>query len=556
VDGPSVPKSRIASEYHRTAPGAKNLARFLDFPARHKVRYIFMMHRSFLAAALLLFFIPSELHGCTCSKQPPGKCPGLQSDDTVFLGTVTEISGVAPDASSAEAATAAANTNDANPGAAPQAVAPITRYHFHVEEKFAGPDSAEIDVFSGGDDADCGYYFKKGEQYIVFTQQETEGRLFAVVCSQTRPASEGRAILPQLRAMRNHDRVASVFGVLRRSDPPLLAPTDDPEDPIPHVKLKLRSKDDRFSASTGPDGVYSFYDVHAGEYVYTADLPARFEFSQKTLKGGLPPFKIPSGACYEYNVNALPTGKIRGSVLGPNGKSLKLASVELYRAERFDPAQPGLWGFQGSDGKFEFDHIGPGDYVLVFNRMNRLDPNSPFPRTFYPGEPEQSDAKFIKVKDGQQILNANIKLKEGYPTRTVKVQLKWEGGRPPGEVTVTATAEKGDNPAARKIGEALYEFTVLQSASYTFSAWEDLDPQRATQRRNQPSCTIPARLDSDVQKMNAIPDSANGNAAGSAADTPGGDAAGDATNSPADAVDSASHDSGAITLTFTNPPCN
>jgi len=500
-----------------------------------------MIRRPFLTAALLLLSSPCGLLACTCSKQPPGKCPGLQSDDVVFLGTVTEVAAVAPDAATAESAAAAANTNEANPGAAPQAIAPITRYHFHIDEKFAGPDSADIDVFSGGDDADCGYYFKKGQQYIVFTQQETEGRLFAVVCSQTRPASEGRALLPQLRSMRNHDRVASVFGVLRRADPPLLAPTDDPEDPIPHVRLKLRSKDDRFSASTGPDGVYSFYDVHAGEYVYTADLPARFEFSQKTLKGGLPPFKIPSGACYEYNVNALPTGKIRGSVLGPSGKPLKLASVELHRAERFDPAQPGLWGFQGPDGKFEFDHIGPGEYLLVFNRMNRLDPNSPFPRTFYPGEPEQSGAKSIKVKDGQQILNANIKLKDGYPTRIVRVQLKWADGRPPGEVTVTATAEKGDNPAARKIGEALYEFTLLQSASYTFSAWEDLDPQRLSQRHGQTTCTIPARIDSTTQKIEAT------NA--DVADTTGGDAAGDATKNPPD-------DKSAITLTFANPPCN
>jgi hypothetical protein len=498
-----------------------------------------MMQRSLLAAAILFFFVPSGLYACTCSKQPPGKCPGLQSDDTVFLGTVTEISAVAPDAT-AEAATAAANTTDANPGAAPQTVTPITRYHFHIDEKFAGPDTAYIDVFSGGDDADCGYYFKKGEQYIVFTQQETEGRLFAVVCSQTRPASEARAILPQLRAMRNHDRVASVFGVLRRADPPLLAPSDDPEDPISHVKLKLRSKDDRFSSSTGPDGVYSFYDVHAGEYVYTADLPARFEFSQKTLKGGLPPFRIPSGACYEYNVNALPTGKIHGSVLGPDGKSLIIASVELYRAERFDPAQPGLWGFQGADGKFEFDHIGPGEYLLVFNRMNRLDPNSPFPRSFYPGEPQQSEAKFIKVKDGQQVLNANIKLQDGYPTRKVKVQLKWEGGRPSGEVTVTAQAEKGDNPAAQKISDGLYEFTLLQSVNYTFSAWEDLDPQRAAQRHNQPTCTIPARIDSNIQKINAV---------GGASDNPADPAAGDASKSTAD-------DTGTITLTFTNPPCN
>jgi hypothetical protein len=548
ANGPSVSKGRIASECHHHA-SPKNLARILDFPARHKVRYPFMIRRPILAAALLLFFIPSSLWACTCSKQSPGKCPGLQSDDVVFLGTVTEVAAVAPDATTAESAAAAANTNEANPGVAPQTIAPITRYHFHIDEKFAGPDSPDIDVFSGGDDADCGYYFKKGQQYIVFTQQETEGRLFAVVCSQTRPASEGRALLPQLRSMRNHDRVASVFGVLRRSDPPLLAPTDDPEDPIPHIKLKLRSKDDRFSASTGPDGVYSFYDVHAGEYVYTADLPARFEFSQKTLKGGLPPFKIPSGACYEYNVNALPTGKIRGSILGPNGKSLKIASVELYRAERFDPAQPGLWGFQGPDGKFEFDHIGPGEYLLVFNRMNRLDPNSPFPRTFYPGEPEQSEAQIIKVKDGQQILNANIKLKDGYPTHTVKVQLKWEGGRPSGEVTVTATAEKGDNPAARKISEGVYEFTLLQSTSYTFSAWEDLDPQRLSQRHNQTTCTIPARIDSNTQKLNA--------ANSDVANTTAGDAPSDATNNAGNAAGGDTADApGVITLSFTNPPCN
>src|ERR1700734_2212635 len=104
-----------------------------------------MIQRALLILALAIF-IPSALWACTCSKEPPGKCPGLQSDDVVFLGTVTEIAAVAPDATSTEAATAAANTNEANPGAAPQAVAPITRYHFHIDEKFAGPNTADIDV--------------------------------------------------------------------------------------------------------------------------------------------------------------------------------------------------------------------------------------------------------------------------------------------------------------------------------------------------------------------------------------------------------------------------
>ena len=478
-----------------------------------------MIQRALLILALAIF-IPSALLACTCSKEPPGKCPGLQSDDVVFLGTVTDISAVAnplpaapvPTGENASADASAASAAAAATAAAAQAngSTPIIRYHFHINERFAGPDSPDVDVFSGGDDGDCGYNFKAGDQYIVFTQQETEGRLFATICNGTRRAADGRALLPQLRAMRNHDRVASVFGLLHRADPPLLAPSDDPDDPLPNIKLKLRSKDDRFATSTGPDGVYSFYDVHAGEYEYTANLPARFEFTQKTLKGGLPPFKIPNGACFEYNVSALPTGKIRGAVQGPDGKPLNLASVELYRADRYDDAKPGLWAFQGDNGKFEFDHIGPGEYILVFNRMNRQDPNSPFPRTFYPGVADASETKFIRMKDGEQLLNANIKLRDPYPTRKLKVALKWKDGRPLGEVTVKAEAAQGGNPAAKKIADGVYQFTLLESARYTFSAWEDLDPQHAApQRKGAATCPLPARIDSDSVTVDGADEAAS-----------------------------------------------
>jgi hypothetical protein len=459
-----------------------------------------MMRRLWLPLVLLatLGAIPS--FGCTCSKLPPGTCPGLQPDDVVFAGTVVAIEVVKTPAGTVTTDSSAAGAQDA-----PQeAATPIFRYRFRVNERFAGAGGETIEIYSGGDDGDCGYVFKLGEQYVVFTQQETEGRLFATICNGTRPFIEARALIPQLRAMRTHQRVASVFGVLRRADPPLLAPSDDPEDPLPNIKLKLRSKDDRFASSTGSDGVYTFYDVHAGEYSYTADLPARFEFSQKTLKGGLPPFRIPSGACYEYNVDALPTGKIKGAVLGPDGKPLKLASVELYRSDKYDNDKPGLWGFQGSAANgaketgFEFDHIGAGDYLLVFNRMDRKDPNTPFARTFYPGTAAQGDAVAIHLKDGQQLLNANIKLSDGYPTRKVKVALKWQDGRPPGDVTVMGKAEEGGggNPSAVKIGEGLYEFTILESAKYTFSAWEDLDPSRAAAlKKGNENCNLPARIE-------------------------------------------------------------
>jgi hypothetical protein len=420
-------------------------------------------------------------------------CPGLQKDDVVFLGTVTEIENVAP-AAAAPASAPSANDADGGPNGT---TTPTTRYHFRIDERFAGPDSAEIDVFSGGDDGDCGYRFQEGEQYIVFTQQEVDGRLFVTICNGTRRASEGRALLPQLRAMRSGNRVASVFGILRRSNPPFLAPADDPDDPLPSIALKLRSRDDRFATSTGPNGVYSFYDVHAGEYHLTAILPSRMELTQKTLPGALPQLRIPNGACYEFDVDALPTGHIRGSVLGPDGKPLGLASVELYRTGQYEPTRPGLWGFQGSKGVFDFDHVGPGEYILVFNRMNRTDPNSPFPRSFYPGTPDATEAEPIMLKDGQQLLKVNLKLENGFPTRQIHVHLKWEHGRPPGEATVLARADQGSNPAAQKTADGLYQFTLLASAHYTIYAWEDLLPERDVSRRRNASCTVPARIETE-----------------------------------------------------------
>lgn len=306
-----------------------------------------MIRRALVAFLLLLPVISISSRACTCSQESPGKCPGLQKDDVVFLGTVTVVEDIA------YATPRAADSSDvsAKEGAPVDIVAArLTRYHFRIDESFAAPDApgstAEIDVFSGGDDGDCGYRFQRGQQYVVFTHQGTDNRLFATICSGTRPVAAARALLPQLRAMRNGQRVASVFGVLRRSEPPFLALPDDPDEPLANVSLKLRSRDDRFETSSNSDGVYSFYDVHAGQYSFTARLPVRMELTRKSLTGGLPPFKIPNGACYEYDVDALPTGHMRGSVLGPGGKPLPLASVELYRAGTYDDSRPGLWGFK------------------------------------------------------------------------------------------------------------------------------------------------------------------------------------------------------------------
>ena len=123
---------------------------------------------------------------------------------------------------------------DANvPNVAGIVPAPIARYHFRIEERYAGiaAETNEIDIFSGGDDGDCAFRFTVGEKYVVFTHPSDDGKPFATICSGTRLAHDALALIPQLRAMRDGRRVASVFGVIRRADPPLLQPTEIPTIP-------------------------------------------------------------------------------------------------------------------------------------------------------------------------------------------------------------------------------------------------------------------------------------------------------------------------------------
>ena len=447
------------------------------------------MNGRLLAVPLFLTLVaPTLVRACTCSQAPPGKCLELPADAAVFLGSVTAVENVTP---APAAASAAPNAPAANR---------ITRYHFRVDEHFAGPEESEFDVYSGGEDGDCGYLFEASRKYLVFTHRGNDGRLFATICSGTRPAGETRALLPQLRAMRSGDRVASVYGVLRRTDPPFLKLPDHPDEPLKNVSIKLQSADDRFETSTDGDGVFTYYDVHAGDYTLTARVSSHAELAQRTFPGGSPHFKIPEGACYEYDVDVLPTGHLSGSVLGPDGTPVALASLELYRAGSYAESRPGLWGFQGAKGVFDFDHIGPGDYVLVLNRENRLDPKSPFPRSFYPGVQDARRAQVIHLKDGEERLHLDIRVKNAYPTRSILVRVKWSGRKLPGDITVTAHAAQGEDPAAEPLGDELYRITILESADYVVSASQIPDRSAASTKDAQ-GCVLPSRIDTSPTKV-------------------------------------------------------
>jgi hypothetical protein len=118
--------------------------------------------------------------------------------------------------------------------------------------------------------------------------------------------------------------------------------------------------------------------------------------------------------------------------------------------------------------------IPPGDYVLAFGdgTPHPLNPDDPFPDTFYPSAPDFASATVVHLAPGQQILNADIHLPQGRQTRTLEVVLKWNGMRVADTwgAYVTATATGSLEPYARKMADGTYTVNLLPDATYRIRA--------------------------------------------------------------------------------------
>jgi hypothetical protein len=347
----------------------------------------------------------------------------------------------------------------------------LSRYHFRIDENIAGTASKEIEVYSGRGGADCSYHFRQNQQYLVFPHQGDDSRLFATICSPTRSIEEAQAILPQLRAIRDHQRVASVYGILRSAQQPYASVSDDLLGQVlSNTRIELRSEDKTFVAVTDANGAYAFYGVPEGEYHFAGNLPEHLEFAQEILGGPLPPLKLPEHACFETDLTALPTGRIRGHVLGPDGKPLAFAAAYLFRRDKYTSIPNGGW-YEAQDrdkGYFEFRNVGPGDYLLVYNNTGRMDADEPYPRTFYPGVPDLKSAKVIHLEGGQKVDDADIKVSGGWPTRGITVRFVAETGELPDINYVAGTSSDGRSTTEQLVSPGLYTISILKGMRYDF----------------------------------------------------------------------------------------
>jgi hypothetical protein len=358
-----------------------------------------------------------------------------------------------------------------------------SRYTFAVSEAFAGASGGEVIVYSGRGGADCSYHFKKGEQYLVYAYQVDE-TLHASVCSRTQPARGAEVLLRQLRAAKEGKPVASLYGVLRRTQQPYTGTfNEDYDQPLPKTMIRLRSKAGKvFIAKSNDFGEYAFYSLPQDVYTLSADLPANLSVAQTILSKPPPPIRLPAQSCYQYDIEAMPQARITGHLIGPDGKFAE-GSVELFSEEGFAKQQQrGWWEYGKREEGFHFDHVAPGNYILVVNNSGRLDADSPYPRNFYPGVTDPARAARIHVTEDDHDINADIHLSGGEATSEIAVRLEWTGNYKPRKddyVFLTIRSDASDSPYAYASDDGLYSAHLFTRATYTLQGVVHCGPDKS-----------------------------------------------------------------------------
>jgi hypothetical protein len=135
-----------------------------------------------LFACASLLFLEETASACSCLP-PKGVAQEVEMSSAVFSGKVIEIK-------------RHDRTED-----------PLGRVEviFEVDKAWKGVDKRIVSVFTGSDSAACGYGFKRGRTYLVYTGGSPQGQFSTSICSRTKRLNKARE---DLRALGAGKRVA------------------------------------------------------------------------------------------------------------------------------------------------------------------------------------------------------------------------------------------------------------------------------------------------------------------------------------------------------------
>jgi Carboxypeptidase regulatory-like domain len=373
------------------------------------------------AALFTILLLSNNAYGCSCmGGETP--CQAVGRASAVFVGTVTRVR-TAPQPQPR-------NQQELDKLRGEEIDWTPRTFAFSVDVAFLGLDGTEVEVATGRNGADCGYDFVIGKRYLVYAYRSTQGnRLATGICSRTKPYEKADEDIKFLGTLPSLSAGVTIYGEVKR----LLTTNRNGNKitfgPLADASLVVEGVDERREIRTDAEGRYRVSGLRSGKYKVTLSIPEELTVHRPEQE-----VTITDRGCALVDYHVADNGRITGRISDAEGQPVPNVLVTLVDADEHDPERY-FTGLERSDqeGRYSFSAVAPGRYLVAVN-VNRYpqldDPTNAYPRTYYPGVAQASEASIINLGAGEKLGERDLRLQQRRAASVIRGVVTWADGTP------------------------------------------------------------------------------------------------------------------------------
>jgi len=331
-----------------------------------------------------------------------------------------------------------------------------------IDEAFRGVEGAEVEVLTGLGDADCGFGFRRTQQYLVYAyRSESDEKLQTNICTRTRAISEADPDLVYIRGLSKAKGGGTISGQVvryRRNEEGTLA-----NPPLAGVKVTIDGPK-KYEAVTDAKGSYRIEGLEPGEYTVVPAAPAGL-----STRGPDKKVTVADRGCAVVDFWLESNAKLSGRVLNPQGLPVNNAEIFIMAADK--EKYRGHWdaAYADENGAYSFKLIPAGRYVLKIRYDGTTSQKRPFPVMYYPGTSDKSQVRVFTIQEGDTI-DLDIKVPPLPAEIEIRGQVVWQDGKPAAAARV-AYGTDGISYVVPVDAEGRFSFKVYNGLTVGLSGW-------------------------------------------------------------------------------------